>query len=114
MNIKKKETKSGYTMTEKAKTTKRTQRIKRKLEDFDYISALLAFLAIIVLSCMAAGFIDVLNTPVSRFDNHFSRFLDLLCGTLIGAMAGIGIVIVLLILGACFIAIGRFISNLWG
>lgn len=117
MNIKKKEKKSGYTMTAKAKKARRTQRInriKRKFEDFDYGSTLLAIFSIAVIIGMASGFISALKMPMYRFDTAFIRFGNFVIYTLVGGMMGFATIFLLLVLGACLVGIAQFISNLWG
>ncbi len=117
MNIKHNDLNYGYTMDAKIKKAQRTQkinRLKRKFRELDFISVLGAALAIAVLIGMSAGFITTLKRPMSPFDTAFTRFLDFVLNTLGGAMAGVGVILIILIIGACFIGIANFISGLRG
>lgn len=97
-----------------AKRLQRKVRLKRKLKNIELENLIGVSFAIAAIIGMAAGFITILNTPMGRFDTPFIRFLEFVLYTLGGLMAGAGTVFLLLVLGVCFVAIVRFISDLRG
>lgn len=112
MKLKNNKSNSNYTMT--AKRTQMLNRIKRKFSKIDFECAVFAAFAVAIIIGMAFGFITAIKTPMGYLDTAFSRFLDFVHFTLVGGISGFGAMFILIVLGACLVAITDFISKFRG